>query len=527
MSSWLKSTVVAVASTLAITVGAAAQVVYQRGNDTDPETLDPHKTSTISEAHILRDLYDGLVINAADGTLVPGAAASWSVSADGLIYTFNLRPEATWSNGDPLTAEDFVFSFRRVVDPATASRYANVMFPVLNAEAVNKGEMPIESLGVVALDARTLEVTMQNPTPYFLQLLTHQSTFPVHRPSIEQYGDAFVRPGNMVSNGAYVLVENSPNNRIVLDKNPNFYDAANVKIDRVIYYPMQDRAACLRRFEAGEIHSCSDVPVEQMDHIVANLSNEFHNSPYLGTYYYSFDLREPALADRNVREALSMAIDRDFLAEEIWAKTMVPAYSLVPPGTNNYIEPAYVDFMDMPLLDREDRARELLAQAGYGPNNPLRMEIRYNIGQNHANTATAIADMWSQIGVETTTQAFEGASYYPYLQDGGRYQIARAGWIADYNDPQNFLFMLESDNPTFNYAHYDNPEYDGLLNQAEATIDLEARAALLEQAEGLIMRDLPFVPLLHYGTHTLVSPHLHGWEDNPQDFHATRWMSID
>jgi oligopeptide transport system substrate-binding protein len=524
---WLKPTAVA-AVLFAVGLSAAnAQVVYNRGNDTDPETLDPHKTSTVSETHILRDLFEGLVINAANGELVPGVAETWEVSADGLTYTFHLRSNARWSNGDPVTADDFVYSYRRILDPATAARYANVLYPILNAEAVNNGTMPVDAVGVAAPDPLTLVVTLASPTPYFLQLLTHQTSFPVLRSNVEQFGDAFVQAGNLVSNGAYVLQSNTPNDRIVLVKNPYFHDAANVQIDQVNFYPMQDRAACMRRFEAGEIQSCSDVPVEQMDYIVATFGDQFRTAPYLGTYYYSFDLREPGLENPNVRHALSMVIDRQFLAEDIWANTMVPAFSLVPPGTNNYGTPAFLPFMDRPILDNEDEARRLLAEAGFGPNNPLRVTIRHNIGQNHANTATAIADMWANIGVETTIEAYEGAAYYPYLQDGGRYSIARAGWIADYNDPQNFLFLLEPDNPAFNYAHWINMEYDGLMTQAAQTVDLTERAGILAQAEALLMADEPIIVLLHYGSKNLVSRRLHGWEDNPQDFHATRWMTLD
>jgi oligopeptide transport system substrate-binding protein len=222
-----------------------------------------------------------------------------------------------------------------------------------------------------------------------------------------------------------------------------------------------------------------------------------------------------------------MAIDRDFIAEDIWARTMVPAYSMVPPGTNNYGEPQYVDFKDTPLIDAEDRARALLAEVGYGPGNPLRLVIRHNVGENHANTATAIADMWSNIGVEVTIEAYEGSSYYPYLQDGGRFEVARAGWIADYNDPQNFLFLAEVDNPSFNYSHYDSPEFNAAMDKAATTVNLEERAAILAEAEGYLMRDMPIIPILHYSSRALVSPRLHGWEDNPQDFHATRWMTLD
>ncbi len=522
----LLAALVATLGPVAVTAPAAAQVVYNRGNDADPETLDQHKTSTIAEAHILRDLYEGLVVYDAAGEIVPGVATEWQVSQDGLTYTFRLRPDAKWSNGDPVVADDFVFSYRRIMDPATAAKYANVLFPIKNAEKVNKGEVPVDQLGVRAVDAHTLEITLENPTAYFLQLLTHTTSLPVHPATVQALGDGFVRPGSMVSNGAYTLQSFTPNDKIVLTRNANFHDAANVAIDSVVYFPMQDRSACLRRFEAGEILSCSDVPAEQMDYVKEKLGDAFHNAPYLGTYYYAVDTRKAPFSDVRVRQALSMAIDRDYLANDIWAGTMVAATSFVPPGIGNYGEPAQFDFAQTPMLDREDRARALLAEAGFGDGNPLKVEIRFNISENHRNTATAIADMWKEIGVETTLLAQESASFYPYLQQGGEFQLARAGWIADYSDPQNFLFMLESNNPSFNYAHYSNPDYDALMQQAATETDLDKRAEILKQAETFVVTDAPFIPLMYYGSLSLVSPRLHGWADNLPNVHATRWMSI-
>jgi len=509
-----------------LSTAAFAEIVYNRGNDADPETLDQHKTSTISEAHILRDLYEGLVVQDPKAEIIPGVAESWTVSDDQLVYTFKLRPDAVWSNGDPVTAEDFVFSLRRIQDPETAAQYANVLYPIKGAEAANKGEAATDQMGVKAIDEHTLEITLENPTPYFLELLTHQTGLPVHRASVEQFGAEFVKPGNMISNGAYTLLESVPNDHITLAKNPSFHDAANVKIDKVVYIPFEDRSACVRRFEAGEIQSCSDLPTEQLPQLREKFGDQVNTPPYAGLYYYSFKMDKPPFDNLDVRRALSMAVDRDFLAEDIWANSMLPGYSLVPPGTSNYTEPAEADFAEMDQLDREDEAKTLLEGAGFNASNPLKVEIRYNTSENHKNTATAIADMWKSIGVETTLLNVDGATHYSYLQQKGDYDIARAGWIADYNDPQTFLFLLESDNAELNYANYNNPEYDQLMTEAEKTVDLDARAELLKKAEEIAVRDLPYIPLLHYSSHTLVSPKLAGWEDNIQDTHPTRFLSL-
>jgi oligopeptide transport system substrate-binding protein len=243
---------------------AAAEMVYHRGNNADPETLDQHKTSTVYEANILRDLYEGLVVYDAAAQLMPGVAESWELSDDGRTYTFRLRADAKWSNGDPVTAGDFVYSLRRIMTPETGAKYANVLYPIANAAKIHAGELPVTELGVAARDDRTLEVTLEAPTPFFLELLTHQTGLPVHPPSVEAHGPEFVRTGNIVSNGAYVLANFVPNAQVKLTKNPEFHAADSVRIDTVYYYPTEDRSAALRRFQAGELHSNNDAPVEQV-----------------------------------------------------------------------------------------------------------------------------------------------------------------------------------------------------------------------------------------------------------------------
>lgn len=514
-------------ATAGAATGSLAEVVYHRGNSADPETLDSHKTSTVYEAHILRDLYEGLVIYDANAKVIPGVAESWEVSDDGTVYTFKLRGDAKWSNGDPVVAGDFVFSLQRIMNPDTGAKYANILYPIKNAEAANKGEMPVAEMGVAALDDLTLQITLEGATPYFLELLTHQTGLPVHPASVEAHGSDFVQPGNMVSNGAYQLAEFVPNSHIKVVKNPNFHSAGTVQIDTVFYYPTEDRGAALRRFQAGELHSNNDAPVEQIAFMRETLGDQFRVAPYLGTYYYAVKTDKEPFSDVRVRQALSMAIDREQLAEEIWGGTMVAGYSFVPPGIGNYAEPAYADYKDMSFFDREEKAKALLAEAGFGPGNPLKVEIRYNTSENHKNTAVAIADNWKPLGVEVTLLNTDTKTHYAHLRDKGDFDVARAGWIGDYSDPQNFLFMVESDNDGFNYANYNNPEYDALMDQAAAETDLTKRAEILKQAEAIFMRDLPFIPLLYYGSLSLVSDKLKGWEDNIQNVHATRWMSIE
>jgi len=512
---------------LAASAGFASAVTYVRGNDGNPETLDQHKTSTVVEARILRDLYEGLVVYDASAKIIPGVAESWEISDDGVVYTFKLRDNAKWSSGDPVVAGDFVFSLQRIMTPETGAKYASILYPIKNAEAINNGEMEPGELGVRAVDDHTLEITLAQPTPFFLELLTHQTGLPLHPASVQQHGTDFVLPENIVTNGAYKLVSFQPNDKIVMEKNESFHDAANVQIDRVEYLPIEDRSACVRRFEAGEVLSCEDLPTEQIKSLKERLGDQVHIVPYLGTYYYALNMKREPLDDVNVRQALAMVIDREFLGEEIWAGAMLPAFSLVPPGIGNYEGGgAEAEWAGMSLLDREDKAIELMTAAGYGPDNPVTLEISYNNSENHKNTATAIAEMWKPLGVNVEFNVRDISAHYAMLRDEKDFDVARAGWIGDYSDPQNFLFLVESDNTGFNYAQYENPEYDAQMDKAAAETDLVKRAGILRQAEAAFMEDMPFIPLLFYSSLSLVSPRLQGWEDNIQHVHGTRFLSI-
>ena len=335
----LRATVFAASLVLAngaIVAPALSEVVFNRGNSADPESLDPHKTSTVYEAHILRDLFEGLVMQDQKAELIPGAAESWTVSDDGLVYTFKLRPGAVWSDGSPLTAEDFVYSFRRLEDPATGAEYASMLYVVKNGEEVNTGKVKPEELGVKAVDASTFEVTLKSPTPYFLEMLTHQSAYPVNKAAIDKLGADWIKPGNLVSNGAYTLAEFMPNDHIKLSKNPKFHDAANVKIDTVNYFPTEDRSTAIKRFEAGELDTNDDIPTEQMADLKAKFGDQLRIGPYLGTYYFAIKTDKEPWNNVQLRNAISMAIDRDFLAEKVWQNSMIPGYSMVPPGIAGY-----------------------------------------------------------------------------------------------------------------------------------------------------------------------------------------------
>jgi oligopeptide transport system substrate-binding protein len=522
----LRATFAAVAL-LATTALASAETVYNRGNPGDPETLDPQKTSTVPESDILMDLFEGLVTYDAKANVVPGVAESWIEDPEGIVYTFKLRSDAKWSNGDPVKASDFVFSFRRLMNPETGAKYANVLYTLKNGEKVNKGQAPVDQLGVVAKDDRTLEITLEYPAPYFIAQLAHQTGLPINPGAVEKYGKDFIKPENWVSNGAFVLKSWLPNDRLVAVKNPNYREAAKVKIDQVNWFPAEDRSAALRRFQAGELDSYNDVPADQVKYIRETLKDKFKVGPYLGTLYYVFNTKKPPFDDVRVRQALSMVVDREFLAEQIWGGTMLPGYSFVPPGTGNYDEPAYVDWKDLSPIDREEKAKALLKAAGYGPGGkPLRVELRYNTSENHKNQAVAIANFWKPFNVEVSLVNTDIKTHYAFLRDKGDFDVARAGWIADYSDPQNFLFLGLSDNTGLNYANYANPEFDKLMAKAARESDLKKRANILRDAEAIFVRDEAFVPFLYYSSKNLVSDRLVGYETNILDRHLSRYISI-
>lgn len=528
MSSWIKRTALAAVATTALMGAfnpAFAEVVYNRANSGEPETLDTHKTSTVQEFHILQDMLEGLVAYDMKAKVIPGQAAKWEVSPDGKTYRFTLRDGIKWSNGDPVTAEDFVYSYRRIMNPETGAKYANILYPIKNAEKINKGQAKVEELGVKAIDPKTVEITLEAATPYFLELLTHQTSLPVHRASVEKFGKDFVKPGNMVTNGAYKLAEFVPNSHIKLVKNENYHDAKNVKIDTVMYYPTPDFAAMVRRYEAGELDTTDDVPADQMKSLKERFKDQVQVGPWLGTWYYIVNTSKAPFNDVRVRQALSMGMDREFVADQIWGQTMLPGYSFMPPGVGNYGEPAYMDYKDTSPIDREEKAKALLKEAGFGPGKPLKVEVRYNTTDNNRNTVIAIADQWKQIGVETSFINTDGKTHFAHLRDGGDFDVARYGWIADVNDPSNFLFLLKSDNKGFNAGKYNNPEFDKLLDKAATELDLEKRAAIMKQAEAIAMKDMPWIPIMYYGKSHLISPKIKGFEHNTRGIYPSRFLS--
>lgn len=491
----------------------------------EPASLDPHKISGTWENDVVGDLFEGLVTEAADGARIPGVAESWEIAEDGTTYTFTLREDAAWSDGTPVTADDFVFAFRRILDPATAASYAYLLYPVKNAEAVYGGEAEPSALGIEALDPRTLRITLERSTPYFLDQLAHYTAYPVPKHVVEAHGDDWSSPEHMVSNGAFALQAWQSQTRIEATRNPHFHDAENVALDEVVYFPIEERNTALNRFRAGEIDIAREFPTQQYAWLQENLPEAVQVAPYLGIYYYAFNTWDGrATADPRVREALSLAARREVITDQILGTGEEPAYGFVPPDVAHY-EGAELDFAEMDQEARLERARALMEEAGYGPDNPLELLLRYNTSEDHRKVAIALAAMWKPLGVEVKLYNAEVAVHYADIRQGD-FDVARAGWIGDYNDAQNFLSLLEG-GVANNYGAYQNDAFDALMDQAAETQDTDARAELMAEAEALALAENATLPLYYYVSRNLVSPDLSGWQTNIEDIHRSRWIDIE
>ncbi|HEY9548716.1 MAG TPA: peptide ABC transporter substrate-binding protein [Kiloniellaceae bacterium] len=521
----IKRAALGVGLAVAMCGAAQAEKVLRVGNDGEPQSMDPHYISTVQTSRLTDDMFLGLLTYGQNGAAIAGAAESWTISEDGKTYTFKLR-DHVWSDGTPVTAEDFVYAWRRILAPETGAEYASLLYIIKGAEEVNSGKAGPETLAAEAIDDKTLKVELKAPAPYFLAQLTHQTAFPLPRHVVEKVDRDWTKPENIVVNGPYKLTEWVPQVQATLVKNDKFYDADKVAIDKVIYFRMEDRTAMQQRFRAGELDVARDIASEQIDWLRENMADSLRIAPYAGIYYYVFRCDKEPFTDARVRNALSMAIHREAITDKVLRTGQLPAYSFVPPGTGNYGEPQYVDWKDTPYEERVETAKALLAEAGYGPEKPLNITLRYNNAEDHKRIAVAVQAMWKQIGVNAELFNTDGKIHYADLKQGN-FQVARAGWIADYNDPQNFLFLMESKSGPINYSKFNNEEFDGLMAEAEAVSDLDQRAKILAQAEAVAMEGQPVAPIYYYVSKQLISPKIVGWVDNAPDRHPTRFLDIE
>ena len=497
-----------------------------RGNAAEPETLDPTQSSGTQESEIMGDLMIGLTTHDPACKAIPGMATHWETSGDGLIWTYHLR-EALWSDGVPVTAGDFVFSWQRLVDPASASSYAYFLHLIKNGVAISAGKMPPSALGARAIDARTLRVELEHPAPYLLELFTHGTTYPLPRHVVTAKGKAWARPGNYVSNGPFTLKQWIPNDYVLLEKNPRFYDAANVALEQVYFYPTSDYGAALRRFQVGELDFQDRYPTQKVDWIRKNLPQTIDPVPSLITEIVGVNHKREPFSDVRVREAINLALNREVITQRILRNGEVPAYNVVPPGIANYQGGLAYDFKALNYAQRIEKAQSLMRAAGFGESKRLRTTymIRSTAPTVGRAIAAAIQQMLAQVYIDITITPNDMQVFYPAIQEHN-FDIAQAGWAADFSDASNFLDLFRTGGGN-NWGEYSNPAFDAALDGAQREADVNRRSEKLAQAESIFLKDHAAMPLWFWVSLNLTWPYVKGLEANALDYHRSRWISID
>jgi oligopeptide transport system substrate-binding protein len=498
--------------------------VLNLGNGGEPKDLDPHVVTGVPEFHILMNLLEGLV-SKDPKTLapIPGVAESWKISKDSKTYTFTLRKNAKWSNGEAVTAQDFIYSWTRLLKAETASEYAYQAFYIKNGKAFNEGKIKDPNqLGMKAIDNNTLVVQLENPTPFFLSLLFHHSLYPVHKATVEKFGARWTRPENFVGNGAFILSKWEINKVISLKPNPFYWDRNIIKLTEANFFPIDKHETEEKMFRAKSLHSVDDLPLEKLPTWQKDSSGVFKTHPYLGTYYYWFNCTKAPLDNKKVRKALSLAIDRDRIVRLVTRGGQVPATMFTPPGTGG--------FQPLSRLPKDSsqmaQAKKLLAEAGYPGGKGLpTIEILYNTSDNHKKIAETIQEMWKEnLGVEATLFNQEWKVFLDNQQTKN-YMVSRSGWIADYNDPNTFLDMFVT-NGGNNHAGYSNKAYDELIDAAKKERNAQKRFAIFQKAEDILLEELPVLPIYIYARNYLLSNDVQGWYPNIEDIHPLKYISL-
>ena len=477
------------------------------------KSMDPQINTDVEGSDILRNLFEGLYNEDGDGNLTPGVALDHTLSDDGLTYTFNLRDTAKWSNGEPVTAQDFVYSWRRLADPATASEYAWYMelMQVENAAAVIAGDMPTDQLGVKAIDDHTLEVKIITPLPYFPQMLVHGSTFPILQSVVEEFGDNWTQPGNLVGNGAYNLTEHQLGERVVMTKNDTYWDAENTVMETLTALTINDNNQALTRYLAGELDRVQ-IPAGQYPRLKEEYPDQAISTPYNCSYIYMLNVGEKgpeALKDKRVRQAMSFAIDRDVIVDRILQGGQKPAYNWTHWAIADFERPeiAYADEMDQP--ERIAKAKELMQEAGYGPDNPLTLRLQYNTSDDHKKIAIAASQMLKALGVNATLDNYEWKIHTDRMQNQD-FDMARYAWCGDYNEASTYLDLMTSYSG-HNNGQWFNDQYDQIMADSKTAADPQP---LYQQAETLLTDEMPIIPIYHYANVDMIAADIKGLPQN-------------
>lgn len=510
-----------------VDIGNEEQILHIANGD-EIADIDPYITTGMPENHVILSLFEGLVSK--DPTtlkVIPGVAESWEMSSDGLVYVFHIRAAAKWSNGDDLVADDFVQSWHRGLMPALGNQYASSFFVIKNAEEFYNGTVKdFSDVGVKALDKKTLEVTLKSPTPYFLQLLDHHSTYPVNIKTIQKFGAVdergtrWTRPENFVGNGPFVPKEWTPNKYISVVKNPNYWDADKVRLQEIRFYPIQKTIMEERMFRAGQVHITYYLPRDKLPVYQAKNDGVLRSTTQYATYFYRFNTTIKPLDDVRVRKALAYSVDRQRIVDYVTKFGQKPAYALTPPDPNTYVPQAQMPY-------DPELARKLLAEAGFpdGKGFP-KLAIAFNTNDEHQNIAVAIQQIWKkELGIEVTLENVE----WKVFLDRERqldYQIDRASWVGDYLDPNTFLEMFTTGNGN-NKTGFSNSEYDSLINAAALEPNVEKRMALFQRADAILVEEVPILPLYIYRWHRLVSTSVKGWHDNVMEYFSYKNVYLE
>lgn len=508
-----------VALLITASAGASiAQTVLERGNGVEPTTLDPHKATTAAEANILRDLYEGLLTYDAAGALVPGAASGWTISEDRLTYVFTLRA-ANWSNGTPVTAVDFVASFRRLLDPATAAPDGHLFDSIARARAVLAGNSHPNTIGVRAEDARTFVISLAEEEPLLLHFLARPSAMPIHR----RYTAILAMPEvTSPFNGAYRFDGYDPAAEgLWLTRNRAFHDNESVAFDTIVYRSF-DRETAVQEFAEGRLDISNSIPAFGLGRIEADYGAELHKTTYSGTFILAANLSGP-LADRAIRRAVALAIDRIALAEDIWRGLMIPTLALLPNGIADLGAAATAGLGPNDAAARQAEARQLLEAAGFGPDTPLELTIAIAAGSINREAAESIVEDLAAIGIVASVVERPSVEHNALLTTNRDFDLATMGWIGEFGHPTEYLALFEAGD--FDVTGYRNPTFASLVAEARTTSDRTVRTALYQAADRALATDLPAIPLMHYASLNLVSEELFGWIDNPIDVHLSRWLA--
>ncbi|MCO4149217.1 oligopeptide ABC transporter substrate-binding protein OppA [Citrobacter freundii] len=509
---------VATAAVVPAGVQLAEKQTLVRNNGSEVQSLDPHKIEGVPESNINRDLFEGLLISDVDGKPSPGVAEKWE-NKDFKVWTFHLRKDAKWSDGKPVTAQDFVYSWQRLANPNTASPYASYLQygHIVNIDDIIAGKKPITDLGVKALDDHTFEVTLSEPVPYFYKLLVHSSVSPVPRAAVEKFGEKWTQPANIITNGAYKLKDWVVNERIVLERNTNYWDNAKTVINQVTYLPISSEVTDVNRYRSGEIDmTYNNMPIELFQKLKKEIPNEVHVDPYLCTYYYEINNQKAPFNDVRVRTALKLALDRDIIVNKVKNQGDLPAYSFTPPYTDGakLVEPEWFKWSQE---KRNEEAKKLLAEAGYTAEKPLTFDLLYNTSDLHKKLAIAAASIWKKnLGANVKLENQEWKTFLD-TRHQGNYDVSRAGWCADYNEPTSFLNMVLSDSSN-NTVHYKSPAFDKLIADTLKVTDEAQRSELYSKAEQQLDKDSAIVPVYYYVNARLVKPWVGGYSGkDPMD----------